>query len=42
MTTTNNRAWKALLPQNGMIGMSPQVGRVKIPPIRVRQTLQFP
>lgn len=41
MTTTNNRAWKALLPQNGMIGMSPQVGRVKIPPIRVRQTLNL-
>ena len=32
MTTTNNRAWKALLARNGMIGMSPQVGRVKIPP----------
>ena len=41
MTTTNNRAWKALLPQNGMIGMSPQVGRVKIPPISVRQTLNL-
>ena len=31
--TTMNRAWKALLPRNGMIGMNPQVGRVKIPPI---------
>ena len=41
MTTTNNRAWKALLPQNGMIGMSPQVGRVKIPPLSVRQTLNL-
>lgn len=41
MTTTNNRAWKALLPQNGMIGMRPQVGRVKIPPISVRQTLNL-
>ena len=40
MTTTNNRAWKALLPQNGMIGMSPQVGRVKIPPISVRQNVE--
>ena len=33
MATTNNRSWKALLPRNGGIGVCPQIGRVKIPPV---------
>lgn len=40
MTTTNNRAWKALLPQNGMIGMSRR-SQGEDPSIRVRQTLNL-
>lgn len=41
MATTNNRSWKALLPRNGGIGVCPQIGRVKIPPVCPRSTLNL-
>ena len=41
MVTTNNRSWKALLPRNGGIGVCPQIGRVKIPPVCPRSTLNL-
>lgn len=41
MSTTNNRSWKALLPRNGGIGVCPQIGRVRIPPVCPRSTLNL-
>lgn len=34
-----NHDWKTMLPSDGAIGVCPQVGRVRIPPVAVRPTL---
>ena len=41
MTTTNNRAWKALLPQNGNDRHEPTGRQGENPSISVRQTLNL-
>ncbi len=37
----DNRAWKTLLPKDGGLGMCPQIGRVWIPAVYARPTLNL-